>query len=202
MTPPSHAVAAKPAPAAVIGSLRLAAGNWKLQRDSLVNADGKALSQVRFVDNDWLPATVPGTVLSSYVDAGAIADPNFSDNQLAISDSFFWADFWYRNEFVAPPLAIGQHAWLHFNGINWKAEVFFNGQSLGRIDDKLSKMQTQAAAERRRLLGRGAVDLPAAIGADSMAGMGCREATPSNSNFLAALHSSLEQAHEAWVGEL
>jgi hypothetical protein len=43
---------------------------------------------------------------------------------------------------------------------------------------------------------------PAATGADSMAGMGCREATPSNSNFLAALHSSLEQAHEARVGEL
>jgi hypothetical protein len=124
----------KPAPAAANGRLQLAAGNWKLQRDSLVTADGKALSQVGFADKDWPPATVPGTVLSSYVDDGAIADPNFSDNQLAISDSFFWADFWYRNEFAAPALAKGQHAWLHFNGVNWKAEVFLNGESLGRID--------------------------------------------------------------------
>jgi hypothetical protein len=38
---------------------------------------------------------------------------------------------------------------------------------------------------------------PAATGAHSMAGMGhSREGTPSSSNFLAALHSGLEQAHE------
>jgi hypothetical protein len=36
-----------------------------------------------------------------------------------------------------------------------------------------------------------------------MAGMGhCREATPSNSSSLAALHSGLEQAHEARAGFL
>jgi hypothetical protein len=124
----------KPAPTASNGRLRLSAGAWKLQRDSQVTADGAALSQAGFADRDWLPATVPGTVLSSYVDDGALPDPNFSDNQLAISDSFFWADFWYRNEFTPPTLAAGQHAWLNFNGINWKAEVFFNGQPLGRIE--------------------------------------------------------------------
>ena len=124
----------KPAPAAVSGRLQISAGNWRLQRDSLVTADGIALSQVGFADQDWLPATVPGTVLSSYWDDGALPDPNFSNNQLAISDSFFWADFWYRDEFTAPPLAAGQHAWLHFNGVNWKAEIFLNGERLGRID--------------------------------------------------------------------
>jgi hypothetical protein len=125
---------AKPAPPAVNGRLHLAAGNWKLQRDSLVAAEGGALSRAGFDDQDWLPATVPGTVLSSYLDDGAIPDPNFSDNQLAISDSFFWADFWYRNEFAGPRLAAGEHAWLQFQGINWKAEVFLNGEALGRIN--------------------------------------------------------------------
>ncbi|HTX35857.1 MAG TPA: discoidin domain-containing protein, partial [Bryobacteraceae bacterium] len=124
----------KPAPAAVNGHLQLSAGAWRLQRDSLVSAEGTALSQVGFADRDWLPATVPGTVLSSYWDDGALPDPNYGNNQLAISDSFFYADFWYRDEFVAPPLAAGQRAWLHFNGINWKAEVFLNGKPLGRIE--------------------------------------------------------------------
>jgi hypothetical protein len=124
----------KTAPAAANGRMPLSAGAWRLQRDSLVTADGKALSQVGFADKDWLPATVPGTVLSSYFDDGAIPDPNFSNNQLVISDSFFWADFWYRDEFTAPALAAGQHAWLDFTGINWKAEVFLNGEPLGRID--------------------------------------------------------------------
>ena len=61
-----------------------------------------------FADKDWLPATVPGTVLSSYWNDGALPDPNYGDNQLAISDSFFYADFWYRDEFIAPALAAGQ----------------------------------------------------------------------------------------------
>ena len=54
-----------------------------------------------FDDRDWMVATVPGTVLASYFNAGAIPDPNYGDNQLMISDSFFYADFWYRDEFVA-----------------------------------------------------------------------------------------------------
>jgi hypothetical protein len=42
---------------------------------------------------------------------------------------------------------------------------------------------------------------PAATGAHSTAGMGHRrEGTPSNSNFLTVLHSSLEQAHEVRGG--
>ncbi len=53
---------------------------------------------------------------------------------MAISDSFFYADFWYRNEFTAPPRAPGQRLWLHFDGINWKAGVFLNGEKLGRIE--------------------------------------------------------------------
>jgi hypothetical protein len=124
----------KPAPKPVDGRLQLSAGGWRIQRDSLVMTDGTAVSQPGFETRDWLPATVPGTVLSSYFDDGAVPDPNFGNNQLAISDSFLYADFWYRDGFTAPRLAAGRRAWLHFDGINWKAEVFLNGQSLGRIE--------------------------------------------------------------------
>jgi hypothetical protein len=65
---------------------------------------------------------------------GAVPDPNFSDNLNMISDSFFYADFWYRDEFTAPASAAGKRYWLNFDGINWKAEVFFNGARLGRIE--------------------------------------------------------------------
>ena len=116
------------------GRLTLSGGGWRLQRDSLVAADGAALSRPGFVDKDWLVATVPATVLSSYWNAGAIPDPNYGDNLNAISDSFFYADFWYRNEFVAPALASGRHAWLHFRGINWKADVYLNGELVGHVD--------------------------------------------------------------------
>lgn len=51
-----------------------------------------------------------------------------------ISDSFFQADFWYRNEFSVPPAFSGKKVWLNFDGINWKAEIFLNGQRLGGIE--------------------------------------------------------------------
>jgi len=129
-------------PADANGRLQLAGGAWRIQRDSLVTADGPALSRPGFQDKDWLVATVPATVLSSFWNAGAIPDPNYGDNINAISDSFFYADFWYRDEFVAPgpergpegtPPA-GRHTWLHFRGINWKADVYLNGEMLGHID--------------------------------------------------------------------
>ncbi|MGD0200402.1 MAG: discoidin domain-containing protein [Bryobacteraceae bacterium] len=125
----------KPAPAArADGRLELAGGAWRVERSSLVTATGETLSKPGFQDQDWLVATVPGTVLASYLNAGALPDPNYGDNQLMISDSFFYCDFWYRNEFVAPRVAAGRRMWLNFDGINWKADIFLNGENIGRIE--------------------------------------------------------------------
>jgi hypothetical protein len=125
---------AAPSPAPTASRMNLAGGGWRIQRDSLVTADGAALSKPGFADSAWLVATVPGTALVSYLNAGALPDPNFGDNQLMISDSFFHADFWYRNEFTVPPSFSGKSVWLNFDGINWKAEVYLNGEKLGRIE--------------------------------------------------------------------
>ena len=123
--------AAEPAPD---GSLQLTGGAWRLQRASLVSAAGEQISTPGYAAQDWMIATVPGTVLTSYLNDGAIADPDFGDNQYAISDSFFCSDFWYRDRFTAPTLQPGQHLWLNFDGINWKAEIYLNGEHVGRID--------------------------------------------------------------------
>jgi beta-galactosidase/beta-glucuronidase len=126
---PRPALAARPD-----GRLDLDGGSWRVQRDSLVETGGEALSKSGFDDAGWVPATVPGTVLASYLNAGALPDPNFGDNQLMISDAFFHADFWYRREFATPAIGAGRHVFLHFGGVNWKAEVFLNGRRLGRIE--------------------------------------------------------------------
>jgi hypothetical protein len=114
--------------------INLAEYPWRLQRASLVTKDGTGLSKSGFSDADWLAATVPGTVLCSYLNVEAVPDPNFGKNQLYISDSYFYSDFWYRTEFAAPAIDAGKTIWLNFDGINWKAEIFLNGESIGRID--------------------------------------------------------------------
>jgi beta-galactosidase/beta-glucuronidase len=123
------------------GKMDLAGGAWKLQRESLVHSNGEALSKSGFVDNDWIIATVPATVLTSYFNAGALPDPNFSDNQLLISDSYFYSDFWYRDEFTAPAIYKGKRLFLNFDGINWKAEVYLNGHKLGLIEGAFTRGQ-------------------------------------------------------------
>ena len=114
--------------------LELSGGNWRLQRASEVTADGEHIAMAGFNDADWIAATVPGTVLASYMNIGAVPHPNYADNVDEISESFFRSNFWYRNTFEVGDELAGRQQWLHFDGINWKANVFLNGQRLGRIE--------------------------------------------------------------------
>ena len=85
----------------------------------------------------WIPATVPGTVLASYLDNGCLPDPNFSDNQQFISDAYFLSPFVYRCRFLPPEgwrSGTDDRIRLHFDGINWKADVALNGTAIGRIE--------------------------------------------------------------------
>lgn len=159
--PVAHGKRTPPKPSEIqIGErFNLAGLPWRLQRSSLVTSDGTTLSRAGFSDADWIIATVPGTVLCSYLNVQAIPDPNFGKNQLYVSDSFFYSDFWYRTEFTAPKIDFYQRTWLNFDSINWKAEVFLNGESLGRVEggfmrgrfdvtDKLRSGQRNALAVR------------------------------------------------------
>jgi len=112
--------------------LILSGGEWTLQRASLVKSTGEQLSQTDFKPEGWLPATVPGTVLTSYVNAGAVPEPNFADNQLMISESYFLSDFWYRTEFIQSN--VKDRTQLHFDGINWKAKIWLNSHYVGEIN--------------------------------------------------------------------
>ena len=115
-------------------ALKPAETGWRLAPAREVSASGVELSQAGYDDSGWLPAVVPGTVLTSYLKAGAIPDMNFADNQLMISDGYFYDDFWYRHAFTVPERSRGLRTWLSFEAVNWKADVYLNGQILGSID--------------------------------------------------------------------
>ena len=124
----------KPSPAPSENEILLSGGNWKLIRANLADAAGEDISSESFDDSGWLCATVPGTVLTSYINLGAVPSPDYADNIFHISDSYFLSDFWYRNEFEIPEDFMNGKTWLEFDGINWKAEVYLNGKYLDRID--------------------------------------------------------------------
>jgi hypothetical protein len=114
--------------------MNLDGGSWRLERASEIVMIGEKISLPGFNDSSWIIATVPSTVLMSYRNIGAIADPNYSDNQFMISDSYFNSDFWYRNSFSIPTTFLHEKTFLNFDGINWKAEIFLNGKNIGRIE--------------------------------------------------------------------
>lgn len=115
------------------GKLVLSGGNWVLKRQSFVEESGEQLSRSDFKAKDWIPATVPGTVLVSYLNNGSLPDPNYGDQQLMISEEFFTAPFWYRNTFTIPESYSGKKIWLNFDGINRKSQIFVNGKRVGDI---------------------------------------------------------------------
>lgn len=123
------------------GKMYLSRGNWKLQREPQAAAAAEDISRVGFEDQDWIPATVPGTVAGSYFNAGAIADIRYDDDQLCISESWFNSDFWYRNEFDVPADFADKTVLLNFDGINWKADVYVNGNKAGRIEGSFIRGQ-------------------------------------------------------------
>ena len=109
-------------------------GGWKLiPAPDLKGADGAALSSPGFDTSHWYAATVPGTVLTTLVDRGVYPDPAYDLNNLAIPETLNKQDYWYRAEVDAPAALAGRHAELNFEGINYAAEVWLNGQRLGDI---------------------------------------------------------------------
>jgi hypothetical protein len=119
----------------------LSGDGWKIMREAYADGNGQRISELSFDDRKWIPASVPGTVLANYVAAGAVADPLYADHQLQISESWFTADFWYRKIFVVPEAFQGRKVFLHFKGINWKAEVFVNGQYAGNIKGAFTRAE-------------------------------------------------------------
>ena len=108
-------------------------GGWMLAEAPKVEADGTAISTKGFSAKNWYVATVPGTVLTTLIDRGVYPDPDYGLNNLAIPETLNKQDYWYRTEFKAPPSVSGKRLTLTFHGINYRAAIWLNGQSLGTI---------------------------------------------------------------------
>lgn len=106
---------AEPARTLDIGDGKLSLNQWQVRRAG---------------DNRWIEATVPGTVLTSYINIGAVPYNLYANNMRQISESFFNSDFIYRTNFSWKADGKSRH-YLNFDGIDWKSTVTLNGHGLG-----------------------------------------------------------------------
>ncbi|MGI4829901.1 MAG: glycosyl hydrolase 2 galactose-binding domain-containing protein [Janthinobacterium lividum] len=108
-------------------------GGWMLAEAPNVTASGEEISTPSFRTQGWMPAIVPGTVLTSMIAAGRYPDPDFGLNNLAIPEKLARQDYWYRTSFEVPGSAAHRTLRLSFNGINYHAEVWLNGKQIGEM---------------------------------------------------------------------
>ena len=121
---------------------------WRIGSACKADADGAKISISGYPVDNWLKATVPTTVLAAQVAAGVFPDPYFGTNLRQIpgttypigqlfanlpmaSDSPYRCGWWYRTEFKTPAKAEKDgKVWLHFGGINYRADIWVNGHQV------------------------------------------------------------------------
>ncbi|HTJ70598.1 MAG TPA: discoidin domain-containing protein [Actinospica sp.] len=117
------------------GTVPLESG-WVLTLDDWATGDGTALSKPTVDTSAWLPATVPGTVLTSLVEQGHLPDPVAGFNNLRIPEALSRHSWWYKRDFALPSglnAGRGRRIWLEFDGVNHHADVYLNGTQVGSL---------------------------------------------------------------------
>jgi hypothetical protein len=114
---------------------------WQLVDAAKVNTTGAEISTGAFKPNGWLPATVPGTVLTTLVANGIYPEPLYGENNRPdkISDDLCRTDYWYRTSLNIPQTYSGKRIWLNFAGINYMAKVWVNGKEAGIIQGAFAR---------------------------------------------------------------
>ena len=115
---------------------------WKMIKAGDITDPGEKISSSDYPTEKWLPAIVPGTVLNSLVYNQKYPEPYYGVNNKLESKlipdlSQVGRDFytyWFRTEFAVPQSFKGKNVWLQLDGINYRAEVWVNGNLLSTIN--------------------------------------------------------------------
>jgi len=125
---------------------------WRMESSCKASAKPEAISTTGFNDSQWHPAVVPGTIVGSLVADKTLPDNNYGENLKSFpggfndnkhqaanldmpADSPFRCSYWFRTEFAEPASYANRLVWLHFLGINYRANIWLNGKQIANRDD-------------------------------------------------------------------
>src|SRR6202140_3877775 len=126
--------------------------DWQLQSSCEVKASGAEISTVGFNASGWHHADIPSTVVGALVTDKTYPDPTYGTNLKSFpgmdyssktffanqdmpKDSPFRCSWWFRSEFTLPAGYDRKAAWLHFLGINYRANIWLNGKKIADAND-------------------------------------------------------------------
>jgi exo-1,4-beta-D-glucosaminidase len=134
-------------------------GNWQLQSSCEVKAAGDQISTAGFDAKGWRRTDIPATVVGALVTDKTYPDPNYGANLKSLpgmdyssksffanqdmpKDSPFRCSWWFRSEFTLPAEYEKKTSWLHFLGINYRANVWINGKKVADAADVAGMFRT------------------------------------------------------------
>jgi exo-1,4-beta-D-glucosaminidase len=126
--------------------------DWAIQSSCQVKSMGDKISSPGFATTDWHHAQVPTTVVAALVADKTYPDPYFGKNlksfpgmnypttdffanQEMPEDSPFRCSWWFRTEFTVPAELRKKMLSLHFDALNYRANVWLNGEKIGDAQD-------------------------------------------------------------------
>ncbi|WP_295667761.1 glycoside hydrolase family 2 TIM barrel-domain containing protein [uncultured Mucilaginibacter sp.] len=113
---------------------------WKCADIGSVKISGYELSKPDFNANNWMRATVPGTVLTTLLNNKKVPDPFFGMNNEQIPDIYktgaAYYTYWFIKDFTESPVTKGSQVYLNLRGVNYSCDIFLNGNKLNKTLQK------------------------------------------------------------------
>ena len=127
---------------------------WQMQSSEKVSRHGEKISTIDFDSEDWNKVEIPTTVINGLLQNKKIEDPYYGLNLKSLAgykkevttqnfeshykpdDSPYRSSWWFRKEFkLDKSININnKQFWLLFEGINYSANIWLNGQRIAGID--------------------------------------------------------------------
>jgi exo-1,4-beta-D-glucosaminidase len=125
---------------------------WQVQSSAKAEAAGDKISQPGYSTEGWYKTSAPKTVFAVLVENGVYKDPYYGTNlrtfpgvEYGIGKQFaneempanspYAVPWWYRREFEVPASDKGKQIWMQFRGINYRAEIWINGEKVAGPDE-------------------------------------------------------------------
>ncbi len=124
---------------------------WMMHSSVNLGFFGEKISKVDFKCDNWLPVTIPGTVVSGLIENNLYPDPYFDFNMAEIpgykpqkdhvtsnlpmpDNSPFRNSYWFRSLFKVAELPKNKRLRIKFHGINYAANIWINGKRVAGQD--------------------------------------------------------------------
>jgi len=120
--------------------------NWYVQSSANVTATGATISTPGFSTTGWLKTKIPATPVGAQLDNALYPSPYVGQNAQQIpgwpaagtnfantswpNGSPYSVHWWFLNQFTLPSTLAGQRIYVHFDGINYRANLWVNGMQI------------------------------------------------------------------------